>query len=193
MATAPGRTGGTRRERRAGLDLGDRRRGTCVRAKKGGSPTGPNPVDRGKKGSKILVLSDAQSVPLAHAVSTPPCLRESQALFKPLILAMPAIRSRRGPRRRHPVKARADKAHVSADPLAWPRGRDLVPRIARPVTSERAATSSLSSAWPRPPPATRNSRNSPRETTSYCQNVPCRGVTECDLSAKRRSRCSPHT
>ncbi|MFE9686874.1 hypothetical protein [Streptomyces sp. NPDC006285] len=30
-----------------------------VRAKKGGTLTGPNPVDRGKKGSKLHVLSEA--------------------------------------------------------------------------------------------------------------------------------------
>ncbi|MDT0425908.1 transposase, partial [Streptomyces evansiae] len=42
------------------------------------------------------------------------------------------IRSRRGPRRRRPVKLRADKAYFSADHLAWLRERGLVPRIARP-------------------------------------------------------------
>ncbi|MEV8306841.1 IS5 family transposase [Streptomyces flavidovirens] len=60
-----------------------------VRAKKkGGSLTGPNPVDRGKKGSKLHVLSEAQGLPLAVAVSGAN-LHDSQA-FKPLILGLAA-------------------------------------------------------------------------------------------------------
>jgi transposase len=98
--------------------------------KKGGSPTGPNPVDRGRKGSKLHVLSEAQGLPLVVAVSGAN-LHGSQA-FKPLILGIPAVRSRRGPRRRRPVKIRADKAYRSAEHLRWLRHRNLVPRIARP-------------------------------------------------------------
>ncbi|MEV7069226.1 IS5 family transposase [Streptomyces collinus] len=100
-----------------------------VRAKRG-SLTGPNPVDRGKKGSKLHVLSDAQGVPLAVAVSGAN-MHDSLGL-KPLILGIPAVRSRRGPRRRRPVKLRADKAYFSAEHLAWLRERGLVARIARP-------------------------------------------------------------
>lgn len=61
---------------------------------KGGSLTGPNPVDRGKKGSKLHVLSDAQGLPLAVAVSG--ANRHDSLALKPLILGIPAIRSRRG-------------------------------------------------------------------------------------------------
>jgi transposase len=92
--------------------------------------TGPNPVDRGKKGSKLHVLSEAQGIPLVLAVSGAN-VHDSQA-FKPLILGIPAIRSRRGPRRRRPVKIPADKAYYSADHLTWLRSRRLVARIARP-------------------------------------------------------------
>lgn len=35
----------------------------------GALPTGSNPVDRGKKGSKLHMLSGAQGIPLAVAVS----------------------------------------------------------------------------------------------------------------------------
>lgn len=114
---------------RGGLDLGDRRRGLRSR-QKGGSLTGPNPVDPGKKGSKLHVLSDAQGIPLAVAVSGAN-MHDSLAL-KPLIRGIPAVRSRRGPRRRRPVKLRADKAYFSAEHLAWLRERGLVARIARP-------------------------------------------------------------
>ncbi|MGJ7418532.1 IS5 family transposase [Streptomyces cinereoruber] len=108
-----------------------------VRAKKGGSLTGPNPVDRGKKGSKLHVLSEAQCIPLAVAVSGANT-HDSQAM-KALVRAIPAVRSRLGPRRRRPGKLRADKAYFSADHLAWLRERGIVPRIARPgiESSER--------------------------------------------------------
>ncbi|WP_338674264.1 IS5 family transposase [Streptomyces sp. SCSIO 30461] len=82
-----------RRLHRAVLDeLGARARWTGSRrsstrppfSPKGGSLTGPNPVDRGKKGSKLRVLSDAQGIPLAVAVSGAN-MHDSLAL-KPLIL-----------------------------------------------------------------------------------------------------------
>lgn len=76
------------------------------------------------------MLSEAQGIPLAVAVSGAN-VHDSQA-FKPLLLGLPAVRSRRGPRRRRPVKVRADKAYFSAEHLAWLRSRRLVPRIARP-------------------------------------------------------------
>ncbi|MER6815678.1 IS5 family transposase [Spirillospora sp. NPDC000708] len=101
----------------------------AVRAKRG-TLTGRNPVDRGKKGSKLHVLSDAAGLPLVVAVSAAN-VHDSQAL-KPLLMALPAIRSHRGPRRRRPVKMRADKAYHSAEHRTWLRRRGLVPRIARP-------------------------------------------------------------
>ncbi|GLZ08903.1 IS5 family transposase [Actinomadura sp. NBRC 104412] len=76
------------------------------------------------------MLSDAAGLPLVVAVSAAN-VHDGQAL-QPLPMALPAIRSRRGPRRRGPVKVRADKAYHSAEHLAWLRGRRIVPRIARP-------------------------------------------------------------
>ncbi len=83
--------------------------GASLRAKKGGSLTGPNPVDRGKPGSKIHVLTDRNGLPLALSVSGAN-LHDSQA-FEPLIQGIPKIRSRRGPRRRRPAKRHTDKAY----------------------------------------------------------------------------------
>jgi IS5 family transposase len=76
------------------------------------------------------VLSEAQGIPLAVGVSAAN-VHDSQAL-QPLVKAIPAIRSRRGPRRRRPGKLRADKAYHSAETLAWLRGRGITSRIARP-------------------------------------------------------------
>ena len=63
------------------------------------------------------MLSDAQGIPLAVAVSGAN-MHDSLAL-KPLIRGIPAVRSRRGLRRRRPVKLRADKAYFSAEHLAF--------------------------------------------------------------------------
>ncbi|WAL69651.1 IS5 family transposase [Amycolatopsis cynarae] len=103
--------------------------GASVRAKKGGSLTGPNPVDRGKPGSKIHVLPERGGLPISLAVSAANT-HDSQAL-KPLVNAIPAIRSRRGPRRHKPGKLHADKAYDQPDLRRWVRSRGIGVRIAR--------------------------------------------------------------
>lgn len=55
---------------------------------------------------------------------------DSHAL-KPLVNALPAIRSRRGPRRRKPAKLHADKAYDIPALRDWLRQRRIIPRIAR--------------------------------------------------------------
>jgi hypothetical protein len=91
--------------------------------------TGPSPVDRGKPGSKIHVLSERAGLPIVVGVSAANT-NDSYAL-KPLIKAIPAIRSRRGPRRRKPDKLHADKAYDHAELRAWVRQRGIRVRIAR--------------------------------------------------------------
>jgi transposase len=91
--------------------------------------TGPSPVDRGKPGSKIHVLSERTGLPLAVAVSAANT-NDSFAL-KPLVMAIPAIKSRRGPRRRRPAKLHADKAYDQADLRQWVRDQGIKVRIAR--------------------------------------------------------------
>lgn len=91
--------------------------------------TGPNPVDRGKSGSKIHVLSDRAGIPLSLAVSAANT-NDSYAL-KPLVMAIPAVKSRRGPRRRKPAKLHADKAYDHADLRNWVRDLGITVRIAR--------------------------------------------------------------
>jgi len=100
-----------------------------VRAKKGGSLTGPSPVDHGKPGSKIHALSDRSGLPLTVGVSTA-TTHDSHAL-KPLVNALPAIRSRRGPRRRKSAKLHAGKAYDIPALRDWQRQRGIIPRIAR--------------------------------------------------------------
>ncbi|WP_425957030.1 IS5 family transposase [Xylanimonas sp. McL0601] len=100
-----------------------------VRAKRGGSLTGPSPVDRGKKGSKIHVITDANGLPLVVGVSAAN-LHDSQAA-EPMVRGIPPLRSRRGPRRRRPDKLRADKGYDYDHLRTFLRQRGIIPKIAR--------------------------------------------------------------
>jgi transposase len=75
------------------------------------------------------VLSDAAGVPLVVGISAANT-HDSQAL-EPLVRALPAVRSRRGPRRRRPDKLRADKGYDYDVYRDWLRERGITPRIAR--------------------------------------------------------------
>ena len=55
---------------------------------------------------------------------------DSLALI-PLVQAIPAVRSRRGPRRRRPGRLHADKGYDYEHLRAWLRARRITPRIAR--------------------------------------------------------------
>jgi transposase len=91
--------------------------------------TGPNPTDRGKPGSKIHAVSDRAGIPLAVGISAANT-HDSHAL-QPLVTAIPAVRSRRGPARTRPDKLHADKAYDIAELRHWLRDRGITPRIAR--------------------------------------------------------------
>lgn len=75
------------------------------------------------------MLTDAAGLPLAVAVSAANA-HDSLALI-PLVQAIPAIRSRRGPRRRRPGRLHADKGYDYPHLRAWLRRRRIAPRIAR--------------------------------------------------------------
>ncbi|SHJ49055.1 Transposase DDE domain-containing protein [Nocardiopsis flavescens] len=94
-----------------------------------GDLTDPNPVDRGKKGSKIHLITDRQGLPLSMAISGANT-HDSQAL-QPLVEGIPPIRSRRGPRRRKPGKLHGDKGYDYAHLRRWLRQRAIVHRLAR--------------------------------------------------------------
>jgi Transposase DDE domain len=63
---------------------------TSVRGKRGVEHTGPNPVDRGKWGSKFHLLVDRQGVPLA-VLPPAPNVHDS-TLLERLVDAVPPIR-----------------------------------------------------------------------------------------------------
>ncbi|AJF69418.1 transposase [Streptomyces vietnamensis] len=94
-----------------------------------GELTGPNPVDRGKKGSKIHLITERTGLPVSVGISGAN-LHDSQAL-EPLVRGIPPIRSRRGPRRRRPAKLHADKGYDHDHLRRWLRSRGIRHRIAR--------------------------------------------------------------
>ncbi|MFI8370963.1 IS5 family transposase [Streptomyces sp. NPDC085466] len=99
-----------------------------MRAMKGGL-TGPNPVDRGKYGSKIHLITERTGLPISVGISGAN-LHDSQALI-PLVKGIPPIRSRRGRRRRKPGKLHADKGYDYRHLRQWLSGRGIRHRIAR--------------------------------------------------------------
>jgi transposase len=103
-----------------------------VRAKRGGADTGPNPVDRGKLGSKYHLAVDRTGVPLAVRLSAANV--HDSKLLEPLVDAIPPIvgpRGRPGRPRKRPAKLHADKAYDSSEKRCALRRRGIAPRIAR--------------------------------------------------------------
>jgi transposase len=103
-----------------------------VRAKRGGAETGPNPVDRGKRGSKYHLVVDRAGIPLSVGLSAAN-IHDSQ-LLEPLVDAIPPIvgpRGRPGRPRFRPAKLHADKAYDSTEKRRALRARGIAPRIAR--------------------------------------------------------------
>ena len=96
-------------------------------------------MDRGKSGSKIHVLADRAGIPLTVAVSAANT-NDSFAL-KPLVKAIPAIRSRRGPRRRRPTKLHADKAYDHEQLRKWVRDRGIIRGIIVRIARKGVETS----------------------------------------------------
>ena len=90
--------------------------------------TGPNPVDRGKTGSKPPRPDRGGGLPLAVAVSG--ANTHDVNALKPLVHAIQAVRWHRGPRRRRSTKLHADKGYDD-NLRTWLRDHNTTPRIAR--------------------------------------------------------------
>jgi transposase len=97
---------------------------------KGGTKTGANPTDKGKKGTKRHVVSDRRGVPLA-VVLTAANVHDSM-VFEELIDAIePIKRPGRGRPRKRPEKVHADKAYDDKKCKGALRKRGIKSRIAR--------------------------------------------------------------
>jgi transposase len=101
-------------------------------SQKGGEQTGPNPVDRGKRGSKYHLVVDRNGIPLA--VSLSPANAHDAIQLLPLVDAIPPIigpRGKPGRPRKRPAKLHGDKAYDSLPLRRALRARGITPRFAR--------------------------------------------------------------
>ncbi|MFG2746586.1 transposase [Streptomyces chartreusis] len=144
----------TRLPRRPGLVAVRDRLGEHASSEKG-DLTGPNPVDRGKYGSKIHLITERTGLPLSVGISGAN-VHDSQALI-PLVKGIPPIRSRRGPRRRRPGKLHADKGYDYRHLWQWLSQRGIQHRIAPRASialSDSVDTAGpLNGPWPGSPAA----------------------------------------
>ncbi|MGV9309624.1 transposase [Nonomuraea sp. NPDC003727] len=97
--------------------------------KGGGELAGPSPVDRGKPGSKMHVLSDRSGLHVVVGVSSGNT-HDSEAL-QPVVTELQTRRDPRHGRWIKPGKLHADKAYDRDDLRRWLRGRRIAVRIAR--------------------------------------------------------------
>jgi transposase len=136
VSSAPSTAGPAGKERQGRLvedELGlDERTG-----QKGGEAVGPNPIDRGKPGSKHHLLTDRNGVPLA-VVLTAANVHDSK-VFEELVDAVEPIKCPLGRPRKRPEKLHADKAYDFRRCREALRRRGINVRIARRdnETSER--------------------------------------------------------
>src|SRR6266536_3993333 len=101
-------------------------------SEKGGSKTGPSPVDRGRRGSKHHLLVDGSGLPLAWTLTA--ANRNDVTQLLELLDRVPPVRGRPGRPRRRPHSLLADRGydHDKYRRLVWNRG--IKPIIARRQT-----------------------------------------------------------
>jgi transposase len=100
-----------------------------ARAMGGGENTGPSPVDRGKKGSKHQVVTDAQGVPLV--VDTTPANTPDANQTVPMVDAVPPIGGKPGRPRQRPDKVMGDRGYDDEDEREQLRERGIDPELAK--------------------------------------------------------------
>lgn len=103
--------------------------GSHVQAKKGGSETGPSPVNRGRTGAKHHLLVDATGIPLAWTVTGGNHNDVSQLI--PLVDRVPPVRGRVGRPHRRPDRLSADRGYDHDKHRCLVRARGVTPVIAR--------------------------------------------------------------
>jgi transposase len=99
---------------------------------KGGSETGPSPVDRARNGSKHHLLVDATGIPLAWTLTGGN--RNDVTQLIPLLDSVPPVRGRVGRPRRRPDRVTADRGYDHEKHRRLVRERGIKPEIARRQT-----------------------------------------------------------
>ena len=118
----------------------DRRRQPCA-SKKGGSETGPSPVDRGRKGSKHHLLVDATGIPLAFTLTGGN--RHDVTQLIPLLDRVPAVGGLAGRPRRRPDRVIGDRGYDYDKHRRLVRARGITPVIARRSTEHGSGLGSV--------------------------------------------------
>ncbi len=101
-------------------------------SEKGGSATGPSPVDRARNGSKQHLLVDATGIPLAWSVTGGN--RNDVTQLIPLLERVPPVRGRVGRPRLRPDRVTADRGYDHNKYRRQLRQRGIAPEIARRQT-----------------------------------------------------------
>ena len=99
---------------------------------KGGSATGPSPVDRARNGSKHHLLVDATGIPLAWTLTGGN--RNDVTQLVPLVERVPAVRGKVGRPRRRPKRVTADRGYDHDKYRRELRRRGIGSEIARRQT-----------------------------------------------------------
>jgi len=94
-----------------------------------GAHTGPNPTDRGRRGSKHHLLTDARGLPLAVALTA--ANRYDVTQWPPLVDQIPPIAGKPGRSRRRPARVQADRAYDSQPHRREVRRRGITSVLAR--------------------------------------------------------------
>ena len=94
-----------------------------------GKKTGRNPTDRGRKGSKHHIATDANGIPLAATLTGANEHDVTQMI--PLVDAIPAVRGKPGRPRRRPERVQGDRAYDSKHHRAMLHERGIEPVTAR--------------------------------------------------------------
>src|SRR6202162_690558 len=82
-----------------------------AKAPEGGEDTGPNPTDRSKSGSKHHVMTDAHGIPLSATTTAANVNEVTQVL--PVLLDMPPVGGKPGPKRELPDRLQGDRGYDS--------------------------------------------------------------------------------
>ena len=99
---------------------------------KGGSETGPSPVDRARNGSKHHLLVDASGIPLAWTLTGGN--RHDVTQLIPLLDRVPPVRGKVGRPRRRPERVTADRGYDYDSHRRQLRQRGIKSEIARRKT-----------------------------------------------------------
>ena len=98
-------------------------------SQKGGSATGPSPVDRARNGSKHHLLVDASGIPLAWTLTGGN--RNDITQLIPLVERIPPVRGKVGRPRQRPERVTADRGYDHDTYRRQLRERGIKPEIAR--------------------------------------------------------------